>query len=305
MKQTLVVLALALAIVSNAPVMAQTNNTNDHWSTFDQCNAAVSAGTATPYTPGISNPQKPDVAKGEKLVTSPTGWCNRENSKYGLFWVYYTAEDSLLQRGDKFFDPRCNNGVEEIRQVEVVAHKETKADKPADNSELSELSARIKTDLVRIETAKEQQSGPGNCVMVLEAQRQQYSGDSRKKSVAINCEDHDGKIVVTASDFPPVKPAGNCGFLCRFFTEPAMIPGHYVSGGGYGYNTYYGGYNRSWHGSHPRPQPVVTGVPPSGSTGPVLGGSGTAPGGNTGSNGGSGNTGRAFTTSSARGGGHR
>jgi hypothetical protein len=300
LKQTIIiaVLALAVAMTIGAPAMAQTNNTNDHWNNFEGCNAAAVNNMAAMYEPGIKNPQKADETKEEKLVSYSSGSCAYEHTKYGLVWIWRNAEFQDLQRPTGLYDPRCNNKIEDAREV-VVPTGTAKTDKPTKPADNSELATRIEAGRVEAwhqqqSEQRQQQSGLGNCAMVLAAQRQQYLGDPRKKSVAISCKDDNGTIVVTASDFKPVKPAGNCGFLCRFFTEPAVIPG-YVSGGGYGYNTYYGGggggYNRNWHsGNH-----SSGGVPPSGSTGPVLGGNGggTAPSGTTGS-GVSGNTGNAF-----------
>jgi len=115
-----VIWVVLMASLVSVSAMAQTNTTTsktDHWSSYDDCNAAVGNNTAIPYIPGINNPQTADTSKGEELLYSPTGWCNLEYSKYGVVHVYYPPEQPVLKRGEKFFDTRCNNRVPETRKV--------------------------------------------------------------------------------------------------------------------------------------------------------------------------------------------
>ena len=238
--------ALATAFATATPAMAQT--TVPAFPTSTECQAAQQAQPALEYVPFGTAQHKSDDA----AFTLEEGQCYFMNvpekisflgMEKGWAWVpVQSGTEMLKDKNGRIRHGKCRNLTNGF--VPFLAPKSSQHDFKQD----SELAVAVATGLAEAEKLQAErdraQKGPGNCAMVLAAQRQQYAGDLRKKSVAIECEDHDGKIVVTASDFKPAKTAssGGCGFLCRLLTEPAY-PGYVpvVYGYGGGVNTYYGG----------------------------------------------------------------
>ena len=271
MKIKLFVIFLVALVATSVPVMAQTN-TNDHWADFDGCNNSAANNTAVQYEPSIKNPQKVDETKGEKLVSYSSGSCAHEHTRFGLAWIWRNAEYQDLQRSTGLYDPRCNNRIEEVKEV-VVPKGTTKTDKPLVGIVMldAETLARLKAIVAKSQANEAQPPQKTSCSMDLNhlAEMNSHQGSKGFHQTTYKCG-KDGEEY-SATNAKKAEKKQNCGAFCRFWTTPAVPFGYgYAVAPSYGTvvsSSVYGGgggyfvpqpsqqpVNTIFHGNSSRPQ---------------------------------------------------